>query len=78
MVYLCDSGYDVVGDSQRECLCSEVWSGSEPICQGTHTDSVSICTLMKYYCVAIIERVFVLVDYDETRPFEVTALLSCL
>ena len=36
VVYVCDSGYEVVGDSGRECLCSGVWSGSEPICQGVH------------------------------------------
>ena len=34
MTYICNTGYEVVGDNERECLCSAEWSGSEPICQG--------------------------------------------
>ena len=33
--YVCDAGYDVVGDSVRECQCNSQWSGSEAAtCQG--------------------------------------------
>ena len=31
--YSCDTGYILVGDSNRTCQATGVWSGSEPICQ---------------------------------------------
>ena len=33
--YSCDLGYNLVGDSNRTCQATGVWSGSEPTCQGT-------------------------------------------
>ena len=30
--YSCDAGYNLVGNSTR--TCEEVWSGTEPTCQG--------------------------------------------
>ena len=32
--YSCDTGYNLVGDSNRTCQATGVWSASEPICQG--------------------------------------------
>ena len=32
--YFCDSGYDLQGTSQRECLSSGMWYGDEPTCLG--------------------------------------------
>ena len=32
--YSCDTGYNLVGNSNRTCEATGVWSGSEPICQG--------------------------------------------
>ena len=34
VTYSCDTGYNLVGDSNRTCQATGVWSGSEPICQG--------------------------------------------
>ena len=31
--YSCDMGYNLVGDNNRTCQATGVWSGSEPICQ---------------------------------------------
>ena len=31
--YSCDTGYILVGQSNRTCQATGVWSGSEPICQ---------------------------------------------
>ena len=31
--YSCDTGYILVGDNNRTCQATGVWSGSEPICQ---------------------------------------------
>ena len=32
--YICDSGYNLVGESVRTCQVTGVWSGSVPTCQG--------------------------------------------
>ena len=32
--YSCDTGYNLVGDSNRSCQATGVWSGSTPTCQG--------------------------------------------
>ena len=32
--YSCDTGYNLVGDSNRICQATGVWSGSAPTCQG--------------------------------------------
>ena len=32
--YSCDTGYNLVGGTQRTCLATGVWSGSVPTCQG--------------------------------------------
>ena len=31
--YVCDSGFNLIGDMQRTCQENEDWSGSEPTCQ---------------------------------------------
>ena len=31
--YICDRGYNLVGDSTRTCQATGVWSGSEPTCE---------------------------------------------
>ena len=31
--YICDDGYELVGDDVRKCLHSGEWSGTEPICE---------------------------------------------
>ena len=31
--YSCNTGYDLVGDSNRTCQATGMWSGSEPTCQ---------------------------------------------
>ena len=31
--YTCIGGYDLTGDSTRNCLANSSWSGSEPTCQ---------------------------------------------
>ena len=35
VTYTCIFGYEVVGERQRECLCTGQWSGSPATCQGT-------------------------------------------
>ena len=32
--YVCDTGFNLIGDMQRICQENEDWSGSEPICEG--------------------------------------------
>ena len=32
--YSCDLGYNLVGDSNRTCQATGVWSGSTPTCHG--------------------------------------------
>ena len=32
--YSCNTGYDLVADSNRTCQATGNWSGSAPICQG--------------------------------------------
>ena len=34
--YTCDSGYHLIGDQNRTCLSSGVWSGQEPTCESMH------------------------------------------
>ena len=33
--YSCDTGYNLVGDSNHTCRATGVWSGCAPTCQGT-------------------------------------------
>ena len=42
VMYVCDPGYELVGNSGRECLCSSQWSGSEPVCQGINTPTTEL------------------------------------
>ena len=32
--YSCNTGYNLVGDSNRTCRATRMWSGSAPTCQG--------------------------------------------
>ena len=32
--YSCNTGYNLVGDSNRTCQATRMWSGSAPTCQG--------------------------------------------
>ena len=32
--YSCDTGYHLVGDNNRTCQATAVWSGRAPTCQG--------------------------------------------
>ena len=32
--YRCNTGYNLVGSSNRTCQATRVWSGSEPTCEG--------------------------------------------
>ena len=38
--YSCNTGYGLLGDSNRTCQAIGNWSGSEPICQGMLLHSV--------------------------------------
>ena len=47
--YSCNTGYNLVGDSNHTCQATGNWSGSAPTCQGvllsyTH---IRICTCME-------------------------------
>ena len=33
--YTCDNGYNLVGVQSRTCESSAIWSGNEPMCEGT-------------------------------------------
>lgn len=32
--YSCDQGFNLIGVSMRTCQANELWSGSEPTCEG--------------------------------------------
>ena len=32
--YTCNTGYTLIGDSTRTCGSDELWSGSDPTCEG--------------------------------------------
>ncbi len=36
--YFCNVGFTLKGDSNRECGRSGVWSGSDPMCIGIHSN----------------------------------------
>ena len=33
IIYVCDPGYEIIGDEQRSCLVTGLWSGSKPTCR---------------------------------------------
>lgn len=33
-MYICDPGYELVGEETRVCLPNGSWSGEEPACEG--------------------------------------------
>ena len=33
--YTCDSGFELVGPSERTCQINGQWNGSAPVCRGT-------------------------------------------
>lgn len=33
-LYSCLRGFRIVGDQERECLISGMWSGNQPVCSG--------------------------------------------
>ena len=33
-IYTCDTGHSLVGESERECLCTGQWSGNAATCEG--------------------------------------------
>ena len=49
--YSCDTGYNLVGNTNRICQATGVWSGREPICQGM--------LLLEYY---VLEYVYTYTD----------------
>ena len=45
-IYSCNTGYNLVGDSNRTCQATGNWSGSAPTCQGIllkSNGSIFIC-----------------------------------
>ena len=42
--YSCNIGYNVVGYSTRTCQATEVWSGSEPMCQRMYMCGYALLT----------------------------------
>ena len=42
--YSCNTGYELVGDSNRTCQATGNWSGSAPTCQGMLLQSVYLCS----------------------------------
>ena len=47
--YSCDTGYILVGDSNRTCQATGVWSGSEPICQSMLQQLLNLSALWWIY-----------------------------
>ena len=47
--YSCNTGYNLVGDSNHTCQATGEWSGSAPICQGVLLSYTYIrtCTCME-------------------------------
>ena len=41
--YSCDTGYNLVGDSNRTCQAVGSWSGSPPTCEGIY--AITVCYL---------------------------------
>lgn len=35
--YTCTQGFQLMGDTERECMANGAWSGEEPICSGKYT-----------------------------------------
>ena len=46
--YSCDTGYNLVGDSNRICQATGVWSGRAPTCQGIIISMLNDITLYTY------------------------------
>ena len=46
--YSCDTGYNLVGDSNRVCQATGVWSGRAPTCQGIIISMLNDITLYTY------------------------------
>ena len=46
--YSCDTGYNLVGDSNRICQATGVWSGRAPTCQGIIISMLNDITLYMY------------------------------
>ena len=46
--YSCDTGYNLVGDSNRTCQATGNWSVRAPICQGMLLHSVYLCSFHEY------------------------------
>ena len=40
--YSCDTGFSLVGMSERSCQSDGTWSGSEPTCEGKNANFQSI------------------------------------
>ena len=40
--YSCNTGYNLVGSSNRICQATSMWSGSAPTCQGSYDFKCSI------------------------------------
>ena len=46
--YSCDTGYNLVGDSNRICQATGEWSGRAPTCQGIMISMLNDITLYTY------------------------------
>ena len=53
VTYICNAGYEPVGGTTRECLCSGVWSGNEPTCQGIYTQCAVGIIIVMSICVHV-------------------------
>ena len=44
--YVCESGYNLIGQTFRTCQGNETWSGDKPTCIGKFFSSVGVCAFI--------------------------------
>ena len=73
-IYICDNGFNLIGDMQRTCQENEDWSGSEPTCERKswyHSSSNSqlLFALFPFHTVTLNNYIFPVVSLPIREVF---------